>query len=284
MPELPEVETVARDLRRAGLEGRRIMGVLVGWPKTVRGLSPDAFIRRLTRAVIVGISRRAKFLVFELADGFTLLVHLRMTGRFDLGREFRRRSTHEHVVLRLDDGTSVHYVDPRKFGRWILTDTPDETLGGLGPEPLSRAFTAGAFTARLRPHHRRIKPLLLDQSFVAGVGNIYADEALWEARIHPCRRSDTLKTAEIERLYRALQAVLRRGIRNQGTSLGSASTNFYSAGRRRGRNQDALNVFRRDGEPCPRCGTGIERRVVGQRGTHICPHCQKSVERVGSDR
>jgi formamidopyrimidine-DNA glycosylase len=274
MPELPEVETVARDLRRAGLEGRRIVGVLVGWPKTVAGLSPDEFAGRLTDAVIRRITRRAKFLVLELGDTHTLLVHLRMTGRFELSREFQRRGAHEHVVLLLDNGVSVHYTDPRKFGRWILTNTPEHTLGRLGPEPLSRAFTAPMFRARLRLHRRQIKPLLLDQSFVAGLGNIYVDEALWEARIHPCRRSDTLEPADAERLHLAIQTVLRLGIRHQGTTLGAASTNFYSAGGRRGRNQDALNVFRRTGDPCPRCGDSIVRLVVGQRGTHVCLRCQ----------
>jgi formamidopyrimidine-DNA glycosylase len=276
MPELPEVETLTRDLRRVGLEGRQITGVLVGWPKTLKGLSPAAFAARLTGAVIRRVTRRAKFLVFELADGGTLLVHLRMTGRFDLGREFQRRGPHEHIVLSLDNGVSVHYVDPRKFGRWILTDTPENILGALGPEPLSRALTARVFAGRFRAHRRQLKPLLLDQSFVAGLGNIYADEALWEARLHPCRRSDTLTAAEIERLYHAVQTVLRRGIQNQGTTLGSASTNFYSTAGRRGRNQDALRVFRRTGDPCPRCETRIERLVVGQRGTHICPCCQKN--------
>lgn len=276
MPELPEVETVARDLKRAGLEGRRIVDVLVGWPKTLSGMSPTEFTQRLANAVIERIGRRAKFIVFELTDGCTLLVHLRMTGRFDLGREFRRRSTHEQVVLLLDNGVSVHYVDPRKFGRWILTAAPEQTLGKLGPEPLSRTFTAAVLAARIRSHRRQIKPLILDQSFLAGVGNIYADEALWEARIHPCRKAETLTAIEIERLHHAVQTVLRRGIQNQGTSLGTASTNFYSASHRRGRNQDALNVFRRTGDPCPRCGAGIERLVVAQRGTHICPKCQKA--------
>jgi len=274
MPELPEVETVARDLRRAGLEGRRIVKVRVGWPKTVVVAPSGEFAKALTGATIQRVGRRAKYLVFDLADGRCLLVHLRMTGRFDLARDFRQRNAHEHVVLLLDDGTSVHYEDPRKFGRWILTDAPGRYLDTLGPEPLDPAFTAASFVARIRPHRRQIKPLILDQSFIAGVGNIYADEALWAARIHPARGSATLSRAEVTRLYRAVREVLRRGIENQGTSLGTASTNFYSTGGRRGRNQDALRVFRRAGEPCPRCGTAIERLVVAQRGTHICPRCQ----------
>ena len=274
MPELPEVETVARDLRRAGLEGRRIVKVSVGWPKSAVVIPSGDFARALAGATIRRIWRRAKYLVFDLADGRTLLVHLRMTGRFDLARDFRRRNAHEHVVLLLDNGISVHFEDPRKFGRWKLTAAPGRYLDALGPEPLDPAFTAAAFAKRLRPHRRRIKPLLLDQSVVAGVGNIYADEALWAAGIHPARGAATLSRAEVGRLYRAVRQVLRRGIKNQGTSLGMASTNFYSTGGRRGRNQDALRVFRRADEPCPRCGTTIQRLVVAQRGTHICPHCQ----------
>lgn len=277
MPELPEVETVARDLRRAGLEGRCIVKVRVGWPKSVAVIPAGDFARALAGATIRRIWRRAKYLVFDLADGRVLLVHLRMTGRFDLTRDFRQHNPHEHVVLLLDDGTSVHFEDPRKFGRWILTTKPGRFLDALGPEPLDPAFTAAAFAERLQPHRRQIKPLLLDQSFVAGVGNIYADEALWAAGIHPGRRAATLSRVDIGRLYRAVRQVLQRGIENQGTSLGTASTNFYSTGGRRGRNQDALRVFRRAGEPCPRCGTVIERLVVAQRGTHICPRCQPAL-------
>ena len=280
MPELPEVETVARDLRRAGLEGRRIVKVRVGWPKSVLVIPAGDFPRALAGATIRRIWRRAKYLVFDLEDGRTLFVHLRMTGRFDLARDFRQRNAHEHVVLLFDDGTSVHFEDPRKFGRWVLTGAPGQYLDALGPEPLDPAFTAAAFAERLRPHRRKIKPLLLDQSVVAGVGNIYVDEALWAAGIHPGRGSDSLSRAEIGRLHRAIRQVLRRGIENQGTSLGTASTNFYSTGGRRGRNQDALRVFRRAGEPCPRCGTAIERLVVAQRGTHICPRCQVKVDKV----
>lgn len=274
MPELPEVETVVRDLRASGLEGRRITGVAVGWPRTVAGVDVASFRKALTGRVIRRIGRRAKFIVMELGDGQHLLVHLRMTGRLDTGHSFRRRSAHEHVVLRLDNGMTLHFVDPRKFGRWTLTSAPERVLGALGPEPLGADFTRAAFARRLEGRGRLIKPLLLDQAFVAGIGNIYADEALWEAGIHPCRRSDSLRPDEVARLHLAIRRVLRRGIANLGTSLGSASTNFYSAGRRRGRNQDALSVFRRTGEACPRCGATIVRMVVGQRGTHVCPGCQ----------
>ncbi len=274
MPELPEVETVVRDLRAHGLEGRRIDGVLVGWPRTLAGATPSTFSRELSGAVIRRITRRGKYLLFMLADGRALVVHLRMTGRLDLARDFRRRGPHEHVVLLLDNGISVHFTDPRKFGRWVLTEDPRRLLAAIGPEPLSRRLSVARFRKRMRGHHRQIKPLLLDQSFIAGVGNIYADEALWAAGIHPCRRAESIRRDEAARLYAAVREVLRRGIRNQGTSLGSASTNFHSANRRPGRNQDELRVFRRTGEPCPRCGTAIIRLVVGQRGTHICPKCQ----------
>ena len=274
MPELPEVETVVRDLRRAGLENRQIRRVLVGWPRIVAGVTAAGLAKALEGTVIRGISRRAKFIVIELDRRRFLLIHLRRTGRFALDRRFERRTPHEHVILELDDGRTLHFEDPRKFGRWVLTTTPERDLGRLGPEPLEPSFTRERFAERMRRFRRQLKPLLLDQSFVAGIGNIYADEALWTARLHPCRRSDSLSGQEIARLHKAIRAVLMRGVRNQGTSLGTASTNFYSAGGRRGRNQDGLNVFRRDGEACPACQSTILRLVVGQRGTHICPKCQ----------
>jgi formamidopyrimidine-DNA glycosylase len=151
-----------------------------------------------------------------------------------------------------------------------------DPLAGLGPEPLEPAFTLAAFRARLAGKRRQVKPLLLDQSTVAGLGNIYVDEALWDARVHPERRADTLGADEVKRLHAAIRRVLRRAVDNSGTSLGDGEANFYSVAGRRGRNADALRVFRRDGLPCPRCGDTLARSVVGQRGTHFCPSCQRA--------
>jgi formamidopyrimidine-DNA glycosylase len=275
MPELPEVETVARDLRRHGIEGRVVRRVRVYWPRTVAGLSPAAFSRRLTGRRIVRIGRRAKYLVFNLAHGSVLLVHLRMTGRFVLAPADVLRDPHERLALELDDGRTVRFLDSRKFGRWTLTAAPGTILDKLGPEPLESGFRAPEFAAELKRRRRQIKPLLLDQTFVAGIGNIYADEALWEAGLHPRRLASGLSGKEAHRLHAAIRLVLRRGVANAGTSLGAGRANFYSVAGRRGRNQDGLKVFRRAGAPCPRCGAIIGRIVVGQRGTHLCPACQR---------
>jgi formamidopyrimidine-DNA glycosylase len=147
-------------------------------------------------------------------------------------------------------------------------------LSRLGPEPLENGFTLNVLAGRLRRHKRRLKPLLLDQAFVAGLGNIYVDEALWDAKLHPSRIAATLSRDEIKALHRAIPRVLKRGLKNLGTSLGTGETNFYSVARHRGRNKDELKVFRRTDHPCPRCNNSIERIIVGQRSTHICPNCQ----------
>jgi formamidopyrimidine-DNA glycosylase len=282
MPELPEVETVVRDLRAAGVAGRTIRAVAVHWERTVAGLAPAAFIRTLRGRRILRLERRAKYIVIRLGGGWALLIHLRMTGRFGVVAPATPRDAHEHVVVRLDDGRELRFHDTRKFGRWHLTREPDRILGALGPEPLGPAFRLPVFAAALRGQRRALKPLLLDQRFVAGLGNIYVDEALWAARLHPLRRSDSLRPAEVRRLHAAIRTVLRQGIRNRGTSLGAGQANFYSLSGRAGRNQGAVNVFRRTGAPCPRCGTVVQRLVVGQRSTHVCPRCQPTSTRDGA--
>ena len=274
MPELPEVETVARGLREGGLVGRRVERVTVRWPRTVAEPGVAAFRRRLKGRRIDAIDRRAKYLVLALDDGTTLLIHLRMTGHlyFCAGGEASHK--HEHVVLQLDDGRQLRYRDTRKFGRWWLTDEPDHVLGHLGPEPLDPRFRAADFSALLAARRGMLKPLLLNQSFLAGLGNIYVDEALWEAGLHPQRRAETLNEDDRRRLYRTIRKALRRGVRSMGTTLGRGLTTFRTVWGKGGTNRDKLNVFRRTGQACPRCGETIERLVVGQRATHICPSCQ----------
>lgn len=274
VPELPEVETIVRDLRRQRLVGRRIAGVTLHWAGVIGGQDPCLFERAVRRRGIQGIARRAKYIIFRLDGGVSILIHLRMTGRFQIEKPPVSRHACARAEIRLDDGRVLMFIDPRKFGRWVLTDDLESALAGLGPEPLSGDFTADGFAARIRRFRRQIKPLLLDQSFVAGIGNIYADEALWGARIHPCRLSSDLTPADVKRLYRSIRTVLSQGIRNRGTSLGRGKPNFKSAGGRHGSNQSYLKVFRRAGMPCPRCGTTLRRMVVGQRGTHVCPLCQ----------
>ncbi|MCX6993479.1 MAG: bifunctional DNA-formamidopyrimidine glycosylase/DNA-(apurinic or apyrimidinic site) lyase [Kiritimatiellaeota bacterium] len=274
MPELPEVETVVRELRSGGLIGRVITRAHAFWKPMIAPLTPAAFAARLKGQRVQGIHRRAKYIVLTLAKGDTLLIHLRMTGQLNLERATVAREPHQHIVLRLDDGRDLRYRDTRKFGRWLLTRAPEAILGRLGPEPLSAHFDQKAFISQLRARRRQLKPLLLDQTFLAGIGNIYADEALWTARLHPGRIASTLSATEARRLYVAIRRVLRRGIQNRGTTLGHGQANFQRPSGKRGQNQAGLNVFRRTGLPCLRCGKPIRRMIISQRSTHLCPNCQ----------
>ena len=277
MPELPEVETVAGGLREAGVCGLAVCATRVSWPRTLAGLSLAAFDRGLKGRSIADIQRRAKYIVIRLDPALWLLIHLRMTGHLSVEPADAPRDPHERVAVVLDDGREIRFRDTRKFGRWVLTEDPASVLGSLGPEPLSPDFKPSPFYRLLHAHARMLKPMLLDQRVVAGLGNIYVDEALWEARLHPCRSSRTLTMADCRRLHRAIRAVLQRGLDAGGTTLGRGVANFYSVAGRRGRNQDGLRVFRRQGEACQRCGTVIRRQIVAQRSTHLCPRCQRSI-------
>ncbi len=275
MPELPEVQTIVNDLNGAKLIGITISGARVFWPRTVAEPSPRLFCRRIKGQQFTEIRRRGKYLVFEVTDGHTMLLHLRMSGRLHLVSADIPRNKHEHVILSFDDGRHLRFHDTRKFGRLHLLKDPKRILDRLGPEPLASGFTVKTLAERLKHRKRLLKPLLLDQTFIAGLGNIYVDEALWEAKLHPCRLAASLSTSEIKVLHRAIPRVLKRGLKNLGTSLGTGKGNFYSVGNRRGRNKDLLKVFRRTDLPCARCKSSIERIIVGQRSTHICRNCQK---------
>jgi formamidopyrimidine-DNA glycosylase len=275
MPELPEVQTVVDSLNDLKLKGRRVINVRVYWPKTIAGMAPATFKRKIKGRRIRDISRRGKFIVISLSRDLTLLVHLRMTGRLNWTAADIKRNPHEHVILLFSHKMALRFQDTRKFGRFYLTSNPQEILGKLGPEPLSDRFTLERFHAMLQARKRLVKPLLLDQGFIAGLGNIYVDEALWKAGIHPLRVSSSLSKKEVAALHKAIPRVLQKGLANLGTTLGSGAGNFYSVAGRRGRNADELFVFRRTGEGCTKCRTPIERIVVGQRSTHICPHCQR---------
>ena len=275
MPELPEVQTVVNDLSEAGLVGATVTGARVFWPQTVAGLSPRTFCRRIRGERLVGLRRRAKYIVFDFRSRDSLLIHLRMSGRLHLASPGEDRSKHDQVILELGKRRQLRFHDTRKFGRMYLVDDPDRILGHLGPEPLLSSFTSKVFGERLRDRRRLLKPLLLDQGFLAGLGNIYTDEALWEAGLHPCRIASSLSEREVRALHRAIRKVLRQGIDNFGTTLGSGTSNFTSIARRMGRNRQQLNVYRRTDLPCPRCQSSIQRHIVGQRSTHLCPTCQK---------
>ncbi len=275
MPELPEVQTVVNDLNAAGLPGTTISGARVFWSRTVDVISPKEFCKYVTGRTIQAIWRRGKYIVIDFAGGDHLLIHLRMSGRLHLVKPDEPRVKHEHVILNFEDGRQLRFHDTRKFGRMYLVSDPEAVLGKLGPEPLEKSFTASILAKGLQVHKRMLKPLLLAQSFIAGLGNIYVDEALWEAKLHPCRLSSTISETEAKALHRAIRKVLRRGLKNLGTTLGAGKANFYSIEQRQGRNREELKVFQRTEQPCPRCKTIIERMIVGQRSTHICPTCQK---------
>jgi formamidopyrimidine-DNA glycosylase len=274
LPELPEVQTIVDALTKAGIIGRRITRATVLWPKTISASTPRKFCKLVRFKKISSIRRRAKYIIFSLADEWFIAVHLRMTGRFELLPAKVGPSPHVQIVLDLSDGRRLMFHDTRKFGRFYITRDIAAITRSLGPEPLSPKFTARLLAGKLKSRKRQIKPLLLDQSFLSGLGNIYVDEALWAARIHPRRLSDSLDGGEIKSLHRSIRRVLRQGIRNAGTSLGRGLGNYSGLAKTFGGNGAHLKVFQRTGEPCARCGHQIERIVVAQRGTHICMDCQ----------
>lgn len=269
MPELPEVETIVLELNQSHIIGKKILRGIAFWDRTIAHPTMDQFLQEIENQKIIKICRKGKYIVFYLSTGY-LLVHLRMTGKF----VFTLPSRHECVRLYLDDGRILYYADQRKFGRFYLVQNLDQ-IKDIGIDPLSKIFTPDILRSLLNAHSRQIKPFLLDQTYVSGLGNIYVDEALWEAKINPTRLSDTLSNEENQILYTAILKVLEKGIKNLGTSLGHHQANYFSVSGRRGGNQYMLNVFRRNGEPCPRCGHTIIKFKVAQRGTHICPICQK---------
>jgi formamidopyrimidine-DNA glycosylase len=269
MPELPEVETIKRDLDPM-LVGRTITGVTVGWEGCVDRPSMATFCEQIVGHRIEGVGRRGKFLILSLSGGGALLVHLRMTGKLLISDPTAPWETHARLAFSLDDGNELRFVTVRKFARLYLVEAPDEVLGDLGPEPLGEGFDQQAFCRLFANRRGMIKPLLLDQRFLAGLGNIYVDEALFKAGIHPRRLSDSLTRDELDRLHEAIQAVLQEAIADRGTSR----SDYIRPDGTQGAHQDKLLVSGKAGEACHRCGTEIERIVVGGRGTYFCPRCQ----------
>jgi formamidopyrimidine-DNA glycosylase len=273
MPELPEVETVARGLR-AVLPGRRILSVRLG--KTDFIDDPAAVEQQLPGARISEVRRHGKFLVLDLesanggAPGFALLIHLGMTGQIVTCPPEARVAPHTHVFLALDDGRELRYTDIRRFGRIaILTEgSREKVLGPLGLDPLEA--TEDEFCERLRARRARIKALLLDQHVLRGMGNIYTDESLWRARIHPSRLGANLKDEELRRLYRVVPAVLSEAIRFRGSSV----SNYVDSEGQRGWFQQRHRVYQREGKKCARCGATIRRIIVAGRSSYFCPRCQ----------
>lgn len=272
MPELPEVETIVR-VFRPRLVGRTVRAFRSFWPKNVSP-SAAAVRRAIVGGRITGLRRRAKYIVFDFDRPGHLLVHLRMSGRFEWAADFARRGPHVRAIIAFDDRDALWFTDARKFGRILYTDDLATATAHLGFEPLERSFTARKLSRLLSKRSRRIKPLLLDQSLVVGLGNIYTDEALFRAGIHPLERCDRIDRDRVGALHKAVKRVLRNGIRRNGTSIDW----IYPGGTM----QDHLYVYGRAGEPCRRCGTAIEAIRVAQRGTHVCPCCQSRSGMDGS--
>ena len=271
MPELPEVENVVRALRPS-LVGRTVTGISIHWDRTIGSPDPQSFTAYLVGERIRSVGRRGKWIVIGLEGNETLLIHLRMTGRLIWESTGYAEDRYVRVALSLDDGSCLRFSDQRKFGRLILTDDPSSVLGDLGPEPLSPAFTVDRLARMLAKRRGRIKPLLLNQRFLAGLGNIYADESLWQARIHPLRCANTLTPEEVAQLHAAIRSVLRAAIESGGTSLPDQT--YRRPDGELGSFIEELAAYGREGEPCSRCGEPIERIRVSQRSTHFCPHCQ----------
>ena len=267
MPELPEVETIRAQLAHR-LEGRTLVRVEILDPRLTRPFDLFEVTEEIEGDRVAAVERRGKYLVLRLESGLALLVHLRMTGSFSFVP-----TSHERAVLELDDGTRLVYRDVRRFGTWVVVEGGelDPYLAGRnGPEPLGARFTAEWLAGRLAVRRAPLKAVLLDQRVVAGLGNIYADEALWRARLNPLRPASSLEPNEVRRLHLAIRAALRAGIERQGATLRDYATPDGSAGGM----QEEFRVYGREGEPCPRCGTPIAKARVGGRGTWYCPRCQ----------
>ena len=270
MPELPEVETIAANLREGTsnqppLPGMVVSSSIVSWPKTLALPDLEEFRLRIPGQMVSSVGRRGKFLILKLSKD-TLLIHLRMSGDILVTRDNAPPAVHERLIINFFGGYRLAFNDPRKFGRvWLLED-PNTVLASLGPEPLDEAFTPGQFYIMLQQHRRQLKPLLLDQGFLAGLGNIYTDEALHLAGLHPLQISNQITSKQAGQLWAAIREVLQEGIRRNGASIDWVY--------RGGDFQNYFRVYQRTGQPCPVCATTIERIVIGQRGSHFCPKCQ----------
>lgn len=265
---MPEVETIRRDLGPI-LVGRRFAAVTLNWPRMVLHPSPEAFSRLLVGKTICELDRRGKYLIVRLEGGEALILHFRMSGSLLVvrGDELDRYC---RALFTLDDGTRLCFRDPRKMGKMWLVEDESAVVGRLGPELLDPDFTCRALTQRLGNRAAPVKALLCDQTVVAGVGNMYADEALFAAGIHPLRRGDSLSTDEVERLHHALTRVLGQAIGSHGASI----TDYWRPAGEPGTAQFEFKVAHRGGRPCPVCSTAIERLPIRGRGSYFCPRCQ----------
>ena len=270
MPELPEVETTINDLKPF-VVGSRIEQVDILWNGTISEPSPEEFRQGLVGRQVINLSRRGKHLLFELDNHSYLIIHMRMTGSLLLKPLDEEPGKFVRAVIYFNNGKAQHFRDLRRFGRMWLVKDKNSVIGKLGPEPLDEAFTPDVLAGILDDRKVAIKGLLLDQTLIAGIGNMYADEALYAARIHPLRMGNSLSRAEIKRLHEAIRQVLQQGIRNRGAS----TETYLRPGGEKGEAHLQFQVAHQKGKECPVCGGPISRIVVHQRGTFYCPACQK---------
>ncbi len=278
MPELPEVETVRKGLERL-VVGKTIDAVTVLWPRIIELPEVPLFQAFLSGQEIIGVQRRGKFLILKLTD-FDLVSHLRMEGKYEYfpSAQTAIQDKHTHVIFQMQDGSQLQYRDVRKFGRMALVPKNQSSkykgIQQLGPEPLSHDFDKIAFQEALKKKTMAIKPLLLNQKIVVGLGNIYVDESLWLASIHPERLASSLTERETSLLYESIIAVLGQAVEAGGTTIRTYANALGEAGTF----QVSLQVYGQTGQPCTRCQTPIQKIKVAQRGTHFCPTCQKNKE------
>ena len=268
MPELPEVETIKNELI-PHVVGHRITGIDLLWKGIVRQPPPEEFCSRLAGQKVTGVQRRGKYLIFTLGHGVWIL-HLKMSGSLLVKPAWDKPDKYTRAIFHLNQGTGLYFRDVRKLGVMWLVQDENEIVGKLGPEPLEDAFTPQVLADILSRRSAPIKALLCDQEAIAGIGNMYADEALFAARINPLRRGGSLSREEIERLHHAIKEVLLTAIGNKGASI----LNYYRPGGELGSAHFDFKVAHRRDEPCPVCGTPIERIAIRNRGTYFCPKCQ----------
>jgi formamidopyrimidine-DNA glycosylase len=270
MPELPDVEAIRRHLVAQGLVGRKFTGAAILWPRAVRTPPLEEFVLGITGRRIQELGRRAKFLLFRLDQGQTLIVHLRMTGSLLVEPATQPPHPMTRNSFSLDDGRELQFVDPRKLGMLWLVKDPVQVLNDLGPEPLEPSFTVSVLWERLKGHKAPIKALLCDQTIVAGIGNIYADEVLFTSGIHPLTFGSDLKAPQVKKMHHAIVAVLSRAIDRLAPMAPRGGPPTESPEGLMG-----LRVPRKGGQPCLRCATAIVQVPVRGRSTYFCPRCQK---------
>lgn len=268
MPELPEVETIKNELSPHVI-GRRFTGVTVRDAKLVRQPSVQEFRQKLTGKRIIGLERRGKYLIFHLSGNIALIIHLKMTGTLLLNPE--QANHHTRIIFHLDNSSQLIFTDLRRLGATWLVENELTITGKLGPEPLTPEFTAETLAKRLQNHKAPIKAVLLDQAFIAGIGNMYADEALFAARIHPLRKANSLSSQEIRSLHKAIVGVLSSAIDSKGASVDT----YKLPDGELGTAHSSFSVAHRGGKLCPICGTPIQRLAIRNRGSYLCPNCQK---------